>query len=1070
MTGCRALLSHFKPMSGGSVSFGNDAKGYIVGSGIVTSGNINFHDVHLVENLKFNLLSVSQLADKNLCSFFNKDTCKILSPKILPQINDLISKHTLLSAHRSGNVYVVDMANNTSVVSPTCFLARASASENDLWHRRLSHVNFNTLNKISKLSLVRGLPSKEFHFEGQCSSCIKGKQHKVSYKPIDESKTTSCLHLLHMDLFGPVKIMSLAKKRYCLVVVDDFSRFSWTFYLHSKDEAAEIIKNHITQLERQFDLPVKIIRSDNGTEFKNHVLDAFCSNKGIARQYSVPRTPEQNGVVERKNRTLIEAARTMLADSGLPLTFWAEAVNTACYVQNRVLIVARHEKTAYEVLHKIKPLISFFRVFGCPCFILNVKDSISKFAAKVDAGYFVGYSSTSKAYRAFNSRTKIVEETLNVKFNEASPPTITPVPSDLFDLDILNLQPEPSSCENNIESYPDEFDSLPQQINIPFHFTNTANAPFHISSDDDTSTTDSLSSSVAEIPPLPHIATTDSSSSSVVDPSSSAIIPFNKNHPLTQILGDINKGVQTRTQLANFCLHAVFLSQTEPKKYQEALKDNSWVEAMQDELLQFKRQNVWTLCPLPENKYPIGTRWVFRNKSDDRGIIVKNKARLVVQGYSQEEGIDYDETFAPVARLEAIRLFLAFAIANNIKVFQMDIKSAFLYGTIKEEVYVCQPPGFEDFHHPDWVYRLDKALYGLKQAPRAWYDTLSNFLLSNKFTRGTIDKTLFTQKSGNDLLIVQIYVDDIIFGSSNEHLCTKFSTLMKSKFEMSNLSELQTFLGLQIKQKPNGIFIHQSKYIKDLLKKFDMENTKPISTPMATSKLISQHDMDEFIDQTLYRCMIGSLMYLTASRPDIMFATCVCARYQSAPKKSHLMSVKRIFRYLKGTPTLGIWYPANQPCKLVGFSDSDYAGCSLTRKSTSGGCQFFANCLVSWQSKKQTSVSTSTTEAEYIAAAHSTAQIIWLQYQLLDFGITELKTPLNIDSESALNIIKNPVYHSKTKHIEIRHHFIRDCFDKGLIIPTHVSTTDQIADIFTKSLDSQSFSKLVTRLGMINSE
>ncbi|KAD3067313.1 hypothetical protein E3N88_35193 [Mikania micrantha] len=488
---------------------------------------------------------------------------------------------------------------------------------------------------------------------------------------------------------------------------------------------------------------------------------------------------------------------------------------------------------------------------------------------------------------------------------------------------------------------------------------------------------------------------------------------------------------------SNFDMEVAFLSQIEPSKYQEALKDNNWVEAMQDELLQFKRQNVWTLCPLPDGKYPIGTRWVFRNKTDDRGIIIKNKARLVVQGYCQEEGIDYDETFAPVARLEAIRLFLAFAISHNIKVYQMDIKSAFLYGTIKEEVYVCQPPGFDDVHHPDWVYKLDKALYGLKQAPRAWYDTLSQFLLSNNFSRGTIDKTLFIKRVDKELLLVQIYVDDIIFGSTKQSMCEQFSKLMSSKFEMSALSELKTFLGLQVKQTPHGTFIHQSKYVKDLLNKFDMNDCKIISTPMATSPGICSDDNGEPVDQTLYRCMIGSLMYLTASRPDIMYATCVCARYQSAPKQSHLSFVKRILRYLKGTPVLGIWYPANQICKLVGFTDSDYAGCSLTRKSTSGGCQFFAGCLVSWQSKKQTSVSNSTAEAEYIAAAHCTAQILWLQYQLLDFGITELKTPLLIDSEAAKNIIKNPVYHSKTKHIEIRHHFIRDCFEKGLIVPEH---------------------------------
>ncbi|KAD3066742.1 hypothetical protein E3N88_34622 [Mikania micrantha] len=1029
MTVCRTILNDFIPNNGGSVSFENNAKGWIVGSGSVSRGNLKFKDVSLVENLKFNLLSVSQLADKNFSSFFTKDSCKILSPDINSKIKVLIDQHTLQTARRSGNVYIVDMTSDSQTSSPTSLIAKASSSETTLWHRRLGHLNHQTLHKLSTLSLVRGLPSKEFHFEGQCEPCLKG----------------------------------------------------------NKDETSDKIIALVTLLEKQFSLPVKMIRSDNGTEFKNQVLDKFCISKGILRQYSAPRTPSQNGVVERKNMTLIEAARTMLADSGLPLTFWAEAVNTACYVLNRVHIVKRHNKTAYEILYKIKPLISFFKVFGCPCFILNTKVSLSKFAAKVDSGYFVGYSQTSKAYRAFNLRTKIIEESIDVKFNElASTSSFPSAPDDLFDLESFSFIPSISSSSPSSESCQTSedlssieegsvskfFTSSPShQINSqeansqnPDNLTSTPLSPVldNVSVDiPDHILNSHLENSLSPIEnsPVSYVA----SSNNCLD-----IIPFNKNHPLEQILGDLSKGVQTRSQISNFCLHAAFLSQTKPSKYQEALKDNNWVEAMQDELLQFKRQNAWTLCPLPDGKYPIGTRWVFRNKTDDRCIVIKNKARLVVQGYCQEEGIDYDETFAPVARLEAIRLFLAFAISHNIKVYQMDIKSDFLYGTIKEEVYVCQPPGFDDVHHPDWVYKLDMALYGLKQAPRAWYDTLSQFLLSNKFSQGTIDKTLFMKRVDKELFLVQIYVDDIIFGSTKPSLCEQFSKLMSSKFEMSALSELKTFLGLQVKQTPHGTFIHQSKYVKDLLNKFDMNDCKIISTPMATSLGICPDDNGEPVDQTLYRCMIGSLMYLTASRPDIMYATCVYARYQSAPKQSHLSFVKRILRYLKGTPVLGIWYPANQICKLVGFSDSDYAGCSLTRKSTSGGCQFFAGCLVSWQSKKQTSVSNSTAEAEYIAAAHCTAQILWLQYQLLDFGITELKTPLLIDSEAAKNIIKNPVNHSKTKHIEIRHHFIRDDFEKGLIIPEHVSTSDQIADIFTKPLDSSTFSKFVAKLGMIN--
>ncbi|GKB62781.1 putative ribonuclease H-like domain-containing protein, partial [Tanacetum coccineum] len=345
----------------------------------------------------------------------------------------------------------------------------------------------------------------------------------------------------------------------------------------------------------------------------------------------------------------------------------------------------------------------------------------------------------------------------------------------------------------------------------------------------------------------------------------------------------------------------------------------------------------WTLVDLPYGKRSIGTKWVYKNKKDDRGIMVRNKARLVAQGYTQEEGIDYDEVFAPVARIEAIRLFLAYAAFMGFIVYQMDVKSAFLYGTIEEEVYMCQPPGFEDPQFPDKVYKVEKALYGLHQAPKAWYETLSIYLLANRFRRVTIDKTLFIKKDKGDILLVHVYVDDIIFGSTKKSLCVEFEQMMHKRFQMSSMGELTFFLGLQVKQKDDEIFISQDKYVADILKKFDFVTVKTASTPIETNKALLKYEKAEDVDVHLYRSMIGSLMYLTASRPDIMFVVCACARFQVTPKVSHLHAVKRIFRYLKGHPKLGIWYPRDSSFDLEAFSDSDYAGASLDRKSTTGG-------------------------------------------------------------------------------------------------------------------------------------
>ncbi|GJY13884.1 putative ribonuclease H-like domain-containing protein [Tanacetum coccineum] len=390
-------------------------------------------------------------------------------------------------------------------------------------------------------------------------------------------------------------------------------------------------------------------------------------------------------------------------------------------------------------------------------------------------------------------------------------------------------------------------------------------------------------------------------------------------HPTTQILGDPFSAVQTRRKMSKSSESHNFV--IEPKKILDAQEDESWVDAMQEELLQFKIQKV------------------YRNKKDKKGVVVRNKARLVAQGHRQEEGIDYDEVFAPVARIEAIMIFLAFASYMGFIVYQMDVKSAFLYGTIDEEVYVTQPLGFIDPMYPKKVYKVVKALYGLHQAPRAWYATLSNFLLKNGYRRGAIDKTLFIKKDKKDITL------------------------------MSSIGELTFFLELQVKQKGDGIFISQDKYVAEILKKFDFMNVKTASTPIETQRPLTKDAEATDVDVYLYRSMIGSLMYLTASRPDIMFAVCNCLRFQVTPKTSHLNAVKRIFRYLKGKPNLGLWYPRVSPFDLEAYSDSDYAGANLDRKSTTGGCQFLGRRLISWQCKKQTIVVTSTTKAEYVAAA-----------------------------------------------------------------------------------------------------
>ncbi|WVZ52618.1 LOW QUALITY PROTEIN: hypothetical protein U9M48_003661 [Paspalum notatum var. saurae] len=449
---------------------------------------------------------------------------------------------------------------------------------------------------------------------------------------------------------------------------------------------------------------------------------------------------------------------------------------------------------------------------------------------------------------------------------------------------------------------------------------------------------------------------------------------------------------------------------------------------MHEELENFERNHVRDLVEPPPNRRPIGTKWVFKNKRGEDGMVVRNKARFA--RVLSKEGIDYEETFAPVARLETITILLAFAASKGFKLQQMDVKSAFLNGFIEEEVYVRQPPGFESARFPDRVYKLRKALYGLK----AWYAKLKSFLLKSGFVMGSVDKTLFLLSRGGDTLIVQIYVDDIIFDGSSHALVSSFAEQMSREFEMSLMGELQFFLGLQIKQGLKGTFVHQAKYTRDILKKFEMGDSKPMTTPMSTNTALDADEDGEAVNQKEFLGMIGSLLYLTVTRPDIQFA--------ASPRTSHRQAVKRIFRYLKFTPELGLWYSSGSSLSLRGFSDADHAGCRIDRKSTSSTCQLLGTSLVSWSSRKQASVSLSTTEAEYIAAASCCSQLLWMKATLSDFGLRFGKIPLLVDSTSAISVAKNPVLHSRTKHIDVRFHFLKDHYEKGDIDLVHVEGVD----------------------------
>ncbi|GJY19443.1 retrovirus-related pol polyprotein from transposon TNT 1-94 [Tanacetum coccineum] len=695
-------------------------------------------------------------------------------------------------------------------------------------------------------------------------------------------------------------------------------------------------------------------------------LREYYEKVGISHETSVARSTQQNGV--------------------------AKAVATSCYTQNRSIICLRHEKTPYELLHDKLPDISLFHVFGALCYPINNSENLGKLQPKADIDFD---ELTAMAFEHSSSRPALHEMTPAMISSGLvpNPPPLTPfVPPSRSDWDLLFqlmfdelLTPSPS-----VDQLAPEVITIIDEV--------VASVPA-------VSTGSPSSTTVSQDAPLPNVAhmnndlffsiailENDSEASSSLDviptvvqsaaPYLEHVTKWTKGHPLDNIIGELERPVSIRLQLneqALFCYYDAFLSSVEPKAYKDALTQSCLIETMQEELNEFERLEVWELVPCPDEVMVITLKWIYKVKLDEIGGILKNKARLVARGYRQEEGIYFVESFALVARLDTIRIFLAYAAHMNMVVYQMDLK---------------------------------KALYGLKQAPRAWYDLLSKFLLSQEFYKGTVDPTLFIRRQGKDLLL----------------------------FKMSMMGKISFFLRLHISQSPRGIFINQSKYALESLKKYGMESTDPVDTPMVEKSKLDEDTQGKAVDLTHYHRMIGTLMHLTASRPDLTFIVCMCAWYQAKPTKKHLHDVKRIFKYLRGTLNRGLWYPKDSSIALTAYADANHASCQDTKRSTSGCMQLLGDRLVSWSSKRQKSAAISSTKAEYIAMSGCCAQILWMRSQLTDYG---------------LGFNKIPIFH-----------FIKEQVENGVVELYFVNTEYQLADIFTKALCRERIEFLINKLGM----
>ncbi|GKB25679.1 putative ribonuclease H-like domain-containing protein, partial [Tanacetum coccineum] len=932
-------------------------------------------------------------------------------------------------APRKDDVYSLDLKNIVPSRGITCLYANATADESKLWHRRLGHVNFKNINKLVKGHLVRGLPSKVFVNDHTCVACKKGKQHKASCKAKLERIIRKPLELLYMDLFGPVSVESINKKRYCLVVTDDFSRFSWVFFLATKDETSEILCKFIIGLENQLNHNVKIIRCDNGTEFKNHAMNDFCAKKGIKREFSVARTPQQNGVAERKNRTLIEAARTMLADSLLPIPFWAEAVNTACYVLNRVLVTKPQNKTPYELLIGKSPSISFMRPFGCPLTILNTLDSLGKFDGKSDEGYLLGYSTSSKAFRVYNKRTKRVEENLHIDFLEDQPNVAGTGPNWMFDLDFLTntMNYIPVSVENQVNVDAGTQDSYvagssgkdkgPTQeyILLPLHPHRTR-IP------------------VEDVAPAAHEKPSESSPKDNDVQDSEDVADKEGQHQMTedeQVLHDELEKMIAQEVVAKALDDATRQAFEEEKRNIASQKRAA--QATSINKLSTGRSSVSTATTpyVSAASTPTGA-----NAGESSFVYLGGKIPIDASTLPNAD-LPIDPNMPDLE--DASDTLLNDGIFNGAYDDDEDVGAVADFNNMDNTIAVSPIPTLRIHkNHPKAQILGDpksavQTRGKIQKASSAQQALVSYISKQNRTNHKDHQNCLLA------CFLSQEEPKNISQALQNE----SWVEAMQEELLQFKLQKVWILVDLPSGKKAIGtkwVFKNKRDERSIVVRKQIQASIRTATTPIESNKPLVKDEDGEDVDVHVYRSMIGSLMYLIASRPDIMFAICACARFQVTPKASHLNAVKRIFRYLKHQPKLGLWYPRDSPFELEAFSDSDYGGASLDRKSTT----------------------------EYVTAANYCGQVLWIQNQMMDYGFNFMNTRIHIDNESTISVIKNPVAHSRTKHIEIRFHFIRDCYEKRLIEVIKIHTDSNVADLLTKGFDVTRFNFLVVSIGMLN--
>uniref|UniRef100_W8AQ86 Retrovirus-related Pol polyprotein from transposon TNT 1-94 n=1 Tax=Ceratitis capitata TaxID=7213 RepID=W8AQ86_CERCA len=967
------------------------------------NSNINLRDVWYVPELHSNFFSISKSVECGNAVIFKENSVVIRN----------CSNKVIMTGNLENGIYVANTLSNKIKES-----VNAVSDAND-WHRRFGHINVSDLNKLHDLNMVNGLKAN-LPKTIECFTCAVCKIHSKPYMSYSNIYTKNVLELVHTDLCGPMGIGSVGGASYFVTFIDDYSRYTAVYFIKRKSEALNMFKLFTASAEKQTGRKIKSVRSDNGREFVNSEFEKYLSERGIRHQTTVAYSPQQNGVAERANRTIVEMARCMINESKLPQTMWAEAVSTAVYIRNRCPTNVLGQATPYEKWHGRKPSVSHFRTFGCDAVVLQKgpRPRGCKFLPKGIKLKFVGYHDVTKGYRLVNLQTNKITIARDVIFFEKSFET---------NLKIDNNREEPFYMEN--------------EINKSEESTGNENNEECDENNNEEDEGESGNSSEYE---------------EVVDNKRK------RGRPRFVRSGGVGRPkkvycVENGLEMLNSIIE-------NPNSVSEALSSSEakhWKKAMNAEYESLMRNGTWELVDRPKNGNVIGCKWVFSIKRNPDGSTEKYKARLVALGCSQKYNVDYCETFAPVVRHSTIRLILALAAKNKLLVNHVDIVAAYLNGELEETVYMLQPPMFKENENSNKVCRLKKALYGLKQAGREWNRKVTDILLRIGFKRCKSDTSVYIRRNGKNVNIIGLYVDDMILACSSKSEMSGILRKLNEYVEAVDRGPISFYLGMEIERDGDrgDITIHQKRYVEEILQQWGMDDCKPAATPWAPGTVLQKCDRQcDNLETKAYQSLLGGLMYLAViSRPDIAHVVSKLSQFNSHPHKEHLNAAKYVLRYLKKNPVGKLTFSAK--CwNFICFTDADWGSNNIDRKSFTGYVILMAGGAIAWESRKQSVVALSSMEAEYVALCQGTKEVVFLRVLLSELGYGEyVKGPTSIlcDNQSALYMVKNPLVQKRSKHIDIRYHYIREMHAEQQIEVEYIPTDDNAADVLTKVLGKQ---------------